>query len=469
VQPRDIADSRIGLVWWCLLFLAAGMGSPASAQDTNYWTDQFGNAELLLGGAVVASVADTSAVYYNPGALALNQQRQALLSANVIDYMTVTGEQALGRGRDFDDSRLRLLPSLVAGELKLEALGKNRVAYSVLVRQSVSTRLENRRESMATSPAGQPSAIYTDSRLDANLSEYWGGLTWARPLGRKVGLGVTVFAAARDQRGRPETTVQTVRGSQQGAIGLVSRDYSFVHGRVFLKMGVNADVQKWELGLTLTTPSLGVWGRGSAGFDSSLASSGEQGQPGSARVTTDYQAGLPAHFQSPLSIGVGLTRSFGRLHLGASAEWFDRVGPFLVLEPKSFTSQSTGELLQNDISYGLGRVLNVAAGVQYDFAPSWQAFAGFHTDHSGALPRARSNSTFWTTDLYHASTGLTLKVAGADVALGFVYAWGNGDTPPFGDDLPGGDGPTSPPIKTQWRRYTVLLGLNLPFATDGGP
>ncbi len=287
--PRDIADSRIGLVCACLLLVAAGMGSPAAAQDTNYWTDQFGNTELLLGGAVVASVADTSAVFYNPGALALNQQLQALLSANVVDYMTVTGEQGLGRGRNFDDSRLRWLPSLVAGELKLEALGKNRVAYSILVRQSVSTRLEDRREIAPTSLAGQPSTIYTDSRLDANLSEYWGGLTWARPSGRKVGLGVTLFAAARDQRGRPEASVQTVRGSQEGAIGLVSHDYSFVHGRVFLRMGLNADVQKWELGLTLTTPSLGIWGRGSAGYDSSLVSSGEQGQPGSARITTDDQ------------------------------------------------------------------------------------------------------------------------------------------------------------------------------------
>ena len=203
---RKIADSRIGLVCACLLLVAAGLASPASAQDTNYWTDQFGNTELLLGGAVVASVADTSAVYYNPGALALNPQLQALLSANVVDYMTVTGEQALGRGRDFGDSRLRWLPSLVAGELKLEALGKNRLAYSVLVRQSVSTRLENRREIVPTSLPGQPSTIYTDTRLDANLSEYWGGLTWARPFGTKLGFGVTAVRCrtgpTRPARGR---------------------------------------------------------------------------------------------------------------------------------------------------------------------------------------------------------------------------------------------------------------------------
>ncbi len=463
MPAREIA-ARLGLV--CLL-LAAGRARPAFAQDTNYWTDQQGNTELLLGGAVVASVADASAVYYNPGALALNERIQALLSANAVDYMTVTGRQAMGRGRDFGDSRLRWLPSLVGGELKLAALGKNRLAYALLVRQSVSTRLEDRREIPATSTSFRDSILYTDTRFDANLSEYWGGLTWARPVGEKLGLGVTLFAAARDQRGRPEAVVQELRDGEPGAIGLVSRSYRFVHGRAFLKIGVNADVRKWELGLTLTTPSLGIWGRGSAGFDSSLVASGAPGQPGSARIATDAQDHLPAHYQSPFSIAVGLTRTLGKMHLGASAEWFDGVGPFRVLEPVPFVSQSTGEPLRNDVSYGLGPVLNLAAGLQYDLSPSWRAFAGFRTDRSAALPRSRSNATFSTTDLYHVSAGFTLKLGDADVALGFVYARGDGETPPIVERLPGMDDRPMPPIQTRWRRYTVLLGLNLPFATDG--
>jgi hypothetical protein len=467
VQPRDIAASRIGLVCVGALFVAAALGSPASAQDTNYWTDQFGNTELLLSGAVVASVADTSAVYYNPGALALNKERQVLLSANVVDYMIVTGKQALGHGRDFGDTRLRWLPSLVAGELRFRALGRSRLAYAVLVRQSVSTRLEDRREIV---PASLPPAtVYADSRLDANLSEYWGGLTWAQPVGRKLGLGITAFAAARDQRGRPEATVQTLAGGSAGAIGVLSRDYSFVHGRVFLRMGVNAELGQWELGLTVTTPSLGIWGQGAVSSDSSVVTSGGPGQPGSARITTDNQSGLPAHFQSPLAISAGLTRSFGRMHLGASAEWFDAVGPFQVLRPKSFSSQSTGELVQYDVSYGLRSVLNVAAGVQYDISPSWRAFAGVRSDRSGALERTRSSSTFSTTDLYHLSAGLTLRLGSADLALGFVYARGDGDTPAIVEQLPGVPGVAMPPIKTEWRRYTVLLGLNLPFATSSGP
>ena len=117
---------------------------------------------------------------------------------------------------------------------------------------------------------------------------------------------------------------------------------------------------------------------------------------------------------------------------------------------------------------GLGHVLNLALGLQCDLSPSWRTFVGFRTDRSGALPRSRSDSTFSTIDLYHVSTGFTLKVGDVDVALGFVYARGDGDAPPIVEQMPGAEGVTLPPIQTKWRRYTVLLGLNLPFAADGG-
>ena len=36
------------------------------AQDTQYWNIQYGTRSTLLGGAVIGSVADLSATYYNP-------------------------------------------------------------------------------------------------------------------------------------------------------------------------------------------------------------------------------------------------------------------------------------------------------------------------------------------------------------------------------------------------------------------
>jgi hypothetical protein len=53
-----------------------------SAQDTHYWTDQFGTSAELLGGIVVGSVRDLSSTYYNPGAIALSRDENLILNTS---------------------------------------------------------------------------------------------------------------------------------------------------------------------------------------------------------------------------------------------------------------------------------------------------------------------------------------------------------------------------------------------------
>ncbi len=59
-----------GLVAASAVILLAGLHS-ARGQDTQYWNLQYGTRSTLLGGAVIGSVSDLSATYYNPGALGL--------------------------------------------------------------------------------------------------------------------------------------------------------------------------------------------------------------------------------------------------------------------------------------------------------------------------------------------------------------------------------------------------------------
>jgi len=41
------------------------------AQDSHYWSIQYGPVGQLVGGQVIGGVNDLSATYYNPGALGL--------------------------------------------------------------------------------------------------------------------------------------------------------------------------------------------------------------------------------------------------------------------------------------------------------------------------------------------------------------------------------------------------------------
>ena len=50
------------------------VAAPALAQDTHYWSIQYGPVGQLVGGQLIGGVNDLSATFYNPGALALRNE-----------------------------------------------------------------------------------------------------------------------------------------------------------------------------------------------------------------------------------------------------------------------------------------------------------------------------------------------------------------------------------------------------------
>ena len=73
--------TRRGRFIAALLLLHTVSGSVVLAQDSHYWTNQYGTESWLLGGAVVGASADLASTYYNPAALAVIQDRRSLLTA----------------------------------------------------------------------------------------------------------------------------------------------------------------------------------------------------------------------------------------------------------------------------------------------------------------------------------------------------------------------------------------------------
>ncbi|MGW8284062.1 MAG: hypothetical protein ACWGON_12245, partial [Gemmatimonadota bacterium] len=80
-----------------ILFICPGA---SRAQDAQYWTNDSGNRARLLGGVMVGSASDLSAVYYNPGRLALLKEPEAFLTGYVFnyDYLKVTDPDVDGEG-----------------------------------------------------------------------------------------------------------------------------------------------------------------------------------------------------------------------------------------------------------------------------------------------------------------------------------------------------------------------------------
>ena len=78
-----------------LLGLLAGT---ANAQDSHYWTTQYGTRGQLLGGAVVGSIGDLSSTFYNPGALALSKDPKLVLSTDAFEVQRIQFRGGVGEG-----------------------------------------------------------------------------------------------------------------------------------------------------------------------------------------------------------------------------------------------------------------------------------------------------------------------------------------------------------------------------------
>ena len=77
-------------------------------------------------------------------------------------------------------------------------------------------------------------------------------------------------------------------------------------------------------------------------------------------------SGSPSHSpdsRTPLSVGFGASRSFGSTRLYLSAEWFQSIGPYEILDTEPFEAQSNGRSISSDVIQELDSVTNVAIGI----------------------------------------------------------------------------------------------------------
>jgi len=103
-----------------LLLAALAWPVAAAAQDAHYWTYGYGPVGQLTEGTLVGGVEDLSAVYYNPGALALIDEPRFVFGLTSIELATIVAPNAAGNELDFDGFIFDVVPAVLAGHI-----GKN--------------------------------------------------------------------------------------------------------------------------------------------------------------------------------------------------------------------------------------------------------------------------------------------------------------------------------------------------------
>jgi hypothetical protein len=115
-----------------IVLISVMSASSVQGQEMNYQPFQYGTRSALMGGAAVAGVRDSSAIVYNPAALAMSQETSLSVSANALRAGSMKLHDKLGAGADVDGLFLDALPLIVSGVTKV---GDYAVGYGVWTKQ----------------------------------------------------------------------------------------------------------------------------------------------------------------------------------------------------------------------------------------------------------------------------------------------------------------------------------------------
>jgi hypothetical protein len=435
--PRDkaVPTRRCrGATVACALLVLLTVPSLVSAQDSHYWTYQYGTRANLLGGTVIGSVVDISAVYYNPGALALIDDPQLLLTSKVFELTDFTAEGTENRPLQLNDLRIDEAPGFFGGTIPFNFLENHVLAYSVFTRHRQKLKVEAAdvwSDNVVDGVSGAEDA-FAHLFVTRDLSETWVGLSWSAPWG-KFGVGASQFVAYRSQKWTRLVAGNLYNATVPAASASgAEASFSYWNARLLWKLGLSWEWESVSWGLTVTSPSLSVLGEGAV-LANTLSLT--QGMDSASMRDPVFLAAcrdkLRASYQSPFSIGLGAAYGFGRSRVHVSAEYFGKNRQFTILDGGAFVGQSTGDTVALVLTEQQDDVLNFGVGITHRLSATLTGYASFRTDLSSADRDNTEASVSTPLNLYHVTVGTAVKIPVADVTLGLGYGWGGATIPVF--------------------------------------
>jgi hypothetical protein len=460
--------SRTNIALLLLLVMAAS--GPAAAQDTHYWTQQYGTQAELLLGTVVGSLMDLSAVYYNPGGLALQERPSLILGTQAFQYQSIDITDNEGNQSPLQAQKFGPAPSLFAAMLPPKMLD-GELAFSVLTKTSFDFRIEAVGSGLLyDNPPDSLAVLGGEFYIDQDVDGVWGGPTWSRAWG-KTGVGLTGFVAYQGQRTRNQILFQGLRTQNEGASATFIDSFRFWHIRLVFKLGMAWDYNPLTFGFALTSPGIGLFGQGSALVNIFINDFDIDGDNNpDTELIANSNNDVPAQYKSPASISGGLSYRFGNTTLHFTAEYFDKVDRYEVMESVTFDSPTTGKTYTHRAILELKEVFNWGIGVEQPIRPWLKAYGSYTTDRSAAVDGLASSIAVSTWDLYHVMGGTAFTFWGNDITLGVGYSWGK-DRAPKNKNIETSTGPAEIPFEQvdatiEYQQWKFIVGFAFGASQD---
>jgi hypothetical protein len=274
-----------------------------------------------------------------------------------------------------------------------------------------------------------------------------------------------MYGAYRYQRGRNQVIAEGLTAADTGAVLIDITAFKYWNFRFLWKVGAMYTLDNLSFGLAITTPGLDLFGSGSAGLNQfAILPRVVLDTVENLFVAVEKEGG--STYQSPLSIGGGLAYTFGGTRVFGSAEWYNSVGPYNILDLGTAVGQSTGDTIEVKIQQELKSVVAWAVGVQRALSDKVGGYLSFASDPSASPdePTSRDATTVGNWDIRTITAGATFPLGGSELTVGLGYAWGSGTAKQLADftSIGGGDivpsGVTTP-IDYNSIRFTIGFSI----------
>jgi hypothetical protein len=330
----------------CFLFLSFILPAinPIIAQDDHYWSQQYGAESTLLGGAMVGGASDNSAIYYNPGSLAFISNPSLSIDANVYRMDKTVITDGAGNGLNLNSAQISIYPQIISGMVKLLKNDRVKFSYTLLTRNHNNILMNTRYTSTASQNDPEnpiPGATTFVGAYDYvnQLDEQWLGMGAGYKLSDELGIGATLFGIYRGQTYQLTNYTREVNYiDPYYTYGTITNDESvkYTSVRMLAKFGMAYVRSKWKFGLTLTTPSFGIYSTGSIQRENSniIVSENPEDMKDNFLIM-DSKSGLTAKYKHPLSVAFGINYQTLKTRIVFSAEYFSRINTYHLLEPVS--------------------------------------------------------------------------------------------------------------------------------------
>lgn len=426
------------------IFLFAMLTIPVHGQDSHYWTQQFGTRSALLSGAVLGGAKDNTMIYYNPGALGFLDESSISINANAYRVENIKVENALGNESDYKSAQIGAVPLLAGGMIRTGS-EKWKVGYGFIAPVDFNfkaiARVDGNYDLVDDSESVGLEETVAEAAITNRTSEFVVAIGLGHKLNENWSVGISnLFTVRSLSYQRSLSTYVFLNDSENSLIGgniLQNADYFNV--RYAAKLGVVYQKNSWNMGLTLTTPSLNLFGSGTVASNIAVRNLKLIDDNRISGVATARQSELKSKFKSPFSVALGVNHTFGRSHLGVATQYYAGIDIYGIMEPAPGSFVRPIDLapqLQSDeflrIQSGAEAVFNVAIGYEYMVSESLSILGGFRTDMSyfdeSLNNGAGIKPTISAWDIYHFTGGVTFNKNNSSLSLGLLLSSGVNDS-----------------------------------------